>query len=55
LKPGESNTVSIPILPEHLGFTDINKIYTIEPGEFEVMVGNSSRDEDLTKTILLVE
>ena len=55
LKPGESNTVSIPILPEHLGFTDINKMYTVEPGEFEVMVGNSSRDEDLTKTILLVE
>ena len=55
LKPGESTTVSINILPEHLAFTDINKKYTVEPGEFEIMVGNSSKDEDLTKIILKVE
>jgi len=49
LKPGETRTIELDILPEHLAFTDINKNYTIEPGEFEVMVGNSSRDEDLIK------
>ncbi|MHB8579969.1 MAG: glycoside hydrolase family 3 N-terminal domain-containing protein [Ignavibacteriaceae bacterium] len=54
LKPGESTTIQLTILPEHLAFTDINKKYTIEPGEFEIMVGNSSRDEDLTKVILTV-
>jgi beta-glucosidase len=54
LKPGETATVELEILPEHLAFTDINKKYTIEPGEFEIMVGNSSRDEDLLKTTLLV-
>lgn len=45
LKPSEIKTVELNILPEHLAFTDINKNYTIEPGEFEIMVGNSSRDE----------
>ena len=54
LKPGETKTVSLDILPEHLAFTDINKKYVVEPGEFEIMVGNSSRDEDLLKTILHV-
>jgi len=28
--------------------------YVVEPGEFEIMVGNSSRDEDLVKLILEV-
>jgi beta-glucosidase len=28
--------------------------YRVEPGEFEVMVGNSSRDADLQKVILTV-
>lgn len=54
LKPGESQTVSLPITPEHLAFTNINMEFTVEPGEFEIMVGNSSRDEDLQKVILKV-
>jgi hypothetical protein len=29
--------------------------YGVENGDFEIMVGNSSRDQDLTKTILHVE
>ena len=28
--------------------------YVVEPGDFELMVGNSSRDADLTKLKLLV-
>ena len=28
--------------------------YVVEPGEFEIMVGNSSRDADLQKVILTV-
>jgi len=54
LKPGEMKTVTLEILPEHLAFTNINKEYVVEPGDFEIMVGNSSRDEDLVKTILQV-
>jgi beta-glucosidase len=54
LKAGETKTVALPLLPEHLSFTNINMDYTVEPGDFEIMVGNSSRDEDLEKLILQV-
>ena len=55
LNPGESKTVSLPILPEHLAFTNRDMKFVVEPGDFEVMVGSSSRDEDLAKTILHVK
>ncbi|HTH36487.1 MAG TPA: glycoside hydrolase family 3 C-terminal domain-containing protein, partial [Pyrinomonadaceae bacterium] len=55
LEPGEKNTVRLEITPESLAFFDIDMNYTVEPGEFEIMVGNSSRDEDLHTTILRVE
>ncbi len=28
--------------------------HTVEPGDFEIMIGTSSRDEDLQKLILQV-
>jgi beta-glucosidase len=55
LAPGQSSTVVFELLPEHLAFTNVDMKFTIEPGEFEIMVGNSSRDEDLIKTILTVK
>ena len=54
LNPGEKKTVEMPIDPEHLAFTDIYMKLTVERGEFEIMVGNSSRDQDLIKTTLRV-
>jgi len=54
LKPGETKTVSLDIVPDSLAFYDINMEYKIEPGDFEIMVGTSSRDEDLLKIILQV-
>ena len=54
LKPGEISRVALPITPESLAFTNIDMEYTVEPGDFEIMVGNSSRDEDLQKVILHV-
>jgi beta-glucosidase len=54
LKAGETTTVTFDISPEHLSFYDVNMNYVVEPGEFELMVGNSSRDSDLTKLILQV-
>ena len=54
LKPGETATVALEVLPEHLAFTTIDKEYVVEPGDFEIMVGSSSRDQDLAKTILHV-
>jgi beta-glucosidase len=54
LAPGETKTISLEIAPEHLAFYDIDMEYTVEPGEFEIMVGNSSRDQDLQKVMLRV-
>jgi len=54
LKPGESKKVEFDILPEHLSFTNIDKEFIVESGEFEIMVGNSSMNEDLQKMILHV-
>jgi len=55
LKPGQTETVSLDITPEHLAFYDIDMTYSVEPGEFVIMVGNSSRDEDLQKVVLTVK
>ncbi|RPH34918.1 beta-glucosidase, partial [bacterium] len=54
LKAGESRTITLPIHPEHLAFTNVDKQHVVEPGDFEIMVGTSSRDEDLSKIILHV-
>ena len=54
LEPGEKKTVAFDITPESLKFYDIKMNCVVEPGEFEVMVGNSSRDVDLQKVILKV-
>ena len=54
LRPGEKKTVSFDITPDSLAFYDVNMKYVVEPGEFFIMVGNSSRDQDLTKVTLAV-
>ena len=54
LAAGETTTVAFDITPEQLAFYDIDMNYVVEPGDFELMVGNSSRDEDLQKLILRV-
>jgi len=55
LRPGETKTVVLDITPESLAFYDLNMKYTVEPGDFEIMVGSSSRDADLQKVTLTVE
>ena len=54
LEAGETRTVAFDITPELLAFYDIDMKFVVEPGEFEIMVGNSSRDGDLQKVILSV-
>ncbi len=54
LQPGESQTVALTIGPEQLSFTNIHKKLVVESGEFAIMVGNSSRDQDLTSVVLNV-
>ena len=55
LKAGETKTVEIPINKKSLAFFDTRMNFIVEPGEFEIMIGNSSKDEELTKVILTVE
>lgn len=55
LKAGESKDVSFDITPDKLAFYDINMNRTVESGEFEVMVGGSSEDTDMLKTVFTVE
>jgi len=54
LQAGETKTVTFDITPKSLAFYDLDMNYVVETGEFEIMVGNSSRDEDLQRTILIV-
>ncbi|MGB9456545.1 MAG: glycoside hydrolase family 3 N-terminal domain-containing protein [Bryobacteraceae bacterium] len=54
LEPGETATVRFEITSELLAFWDVNMKYRVEPGDFEIMVGNSSRDADLQKLVLQV-
>jgi beta-glucosidase len=54
LARGETKTVALEITAESLAFYDINMKFVVEPGEFEIMIGNSSRDQDLQKVILTV-
>ena len=51
---GETRSVAFDITPELLAFYDADMKYTVEPGDFEIMVGNSSRDADLQKVTLTV-
>jgi len=55
LAPGERRTVTFEVTPEHLAFYDIDMAWRVEPGEFRLMVGSSSRDEDLQSVTLRVE
>ena len=55
LGPGASREVQFRIDRELLSFYDANMQRVAEPGEFEVMVGTSSRDSDLQKVSLLLE
>jgi beta-glucosidase len=54
LEPGESTTVKFEIAADLLKFWDVNMKYVVEPGEFSIMIGNSSRDTDLQKVTLTV-
>jgi beta-glucosidase len=49
---GQKREVALDISPDSLAFYDLNMKYVVEPGDFESMVGNSSRDVDLQKMIL---
>jgi beta-glucosidase len=54
LQPGETKTVTFEITPQHLEMYDIQMKKVVEPGDFRIMVGSSSKDIRL-RGILKVE
>ena len=55
LEPGETKTVEFTVTPDKLRFLDKDLKPVVEPGEFILMVGPSSADEDLLKTSFFVK
>ena len=54
LKPGEARRVRFDITPAALGYFGINMTWQVEPGDFTIMVGGSSRQAELETVILQV-
>ena len=55
LRPGETQSMCLVLGPDAFEMIDIDHNRVIEPGEFKVLVGTSSREEDLTGLSLFVE
>lgn len=55
LKAGEKQTIEFIITPDKLAFYDVDMKLKIEPGEFKVMIGGSSKDEDLQQVTFNVK
>ncbi|NLL01086.1 MAG: glycosyl hydrolase [Clostridiales bacterium] len=54
LKPGEKQNVNITLNKDSFSFYDVeSKRFVVEPGEFEIQLGSSSRDIRLVETIIL--
>jgi len=52
LNPGETKTVTLPITTESLRFYNLDMDRVVEPGEFDIMVGNSSENhKSVTLTV----
>ncbi len=53
LEPGESKEVSFTLAPKDLGLLDVDFRRIVEPGEFEIMIGASSKDIRLSEKLLV--
>lgn len=53
LAPGEKKTVQFTLHPDDLAILDKNMNWTVEPGKFEVMIGNSWEDIKLKKEFVV--
>ncbi|MGO4291369.1 glycoside hydrolase family 3 C-terminal domain-containing protein [Chitinophaga sp. RAB17] len=53
LEPGEKKTVSFILHPDDLAILDRNMNWTVEPGEFEVLIGASSEDIKLKEGFVI--
>ena len=55
LKPGESKEIVFELNKSAFAYYDSEMNYVVEAGDFDILVGNSSRDEDLKNTNFNIE
>lgn len=55
LAPGETQRVSIPLKRADFSLVNHAGVRVVEPGDFDLMVGHSSKDEDLLKVRVRIE
>jgi len=55
LKPGESKDIVFELNKSAFAYYDSEMNYIVEAGDFDILVGNSSRDEDLKNTSFNIE
>jgi beta-glucosidase len=55
LAPGETQTVQFKVTPDMLAYYNLDMKWGVEPGDFIIMAGSSSRDRDLKKATLTVK
>jgi len=54
LAPGERKTVAVELPWQAFQIVNAQGETVVEPGEFEILVGPSSRDQDLLKASLIL-
>ena len=54
VEPGQTVTVSFEIGRKQLEYYGEKMELTVEPGTFTLMIGSSSKDEDLQKAVLTI-
>lgn len=55
LAAGQSKNVTFAVTPDMLAYYDLDMKWRVEPGDFSIMAGSSSRNRDLKKITLSVE
>ena len=55
LKPGESKVVTFDLDKSAFAYHDSEMKYIVEAGEFNILIGNSSRSEDLKNISFSIE
>ena len=55
LKPGEERVVDFEINPDMLAYYNLKMKWVVEPGDFKIMLGGSSRKSDLKSINLKVK
>ncbi|MDD6049900.1 MAG: glycoside hydrolase family 3 N-terminal domain-containing protein [Clostridiales bacterium] len=54
IAPGETKTVTFQLEKADFALVNRDEQLVVEPGEFELMIGHSSKDSDLLKTVFIL-